>query len=393
MELIKRRPFGNTGLQVTQVSLGAMNLRLLESEQEARDLVNYALDRGVNLIDTARAYNGVTGDGTELESERIVGQEVAKRTDLTEPLIIVTKGHGYNPELFDEHIKISWEKLGLTRGENGKILMGRNEIRLVYFFHGISRERWDEISASGVIEHALNRRKEGLFTYLGFSSHQGHEQCISEALDTGKFQVVELPYNLFSPSFGQEQEKYGNFFKRIHEDGLALINMKAFAGNGMVERTKIFRDYCDISTENRIRFCLSNPWISTVDAGCRFKEELDEDLRASALPDFTEEEQESLIDQAAKVSGLIEGTCRECTHCLEKFTCPRDINFPEILALAARHKMAEGFGQDTENLKKTYGRIKLRADSCVACGECSPWCEYKLEIPPLMEEAHRLLSE
>ncbi len=392
MELIKRRPFGKTGLQVTQVSLGAMNLRMLQTEQEGRDLVNYALDRGINLIDTARAYNGTTGDGNELESEIIVGQEVSKRTDLTEPLIIVTKGHGYNPEAFDEYISTSWEKLGLQKGPDNKIFLGRNEIKLVYFFHGITRERWEEISSSGVIAHALKRRDEGRFTFLGFSSHQEHEECITEALDTGVFQVVELPYNLFSPSFGLDQEKYGNFFKRIHEEGLALINMKAFAGNGMVERTKIFQDYCDISPDKRIRFCLSNPYISTVDAGCRFKEELDEDLRISALPPYSEEEQKALLEEAAKVSGLIEGTCRECTHCLEKFSCPQEINFPEILALAARYKMAEGFGQDTDGLKEAYGKIALQADSCIACGECSPWCEYKLEIPPLMEEAHRLLA-
>ncbi|MBN2627436.1 MAG: aldo/keto reductase [Spirochaetales bacterium] len=392
MNLIKRRPFGKTGLQVTQVSLGAMNLRLLPSEKEARELVNYALDRGVNLIDTARAYNGTTGDGKELESEIIVGQEVAKRTDLTEPLIVVTKGHGYNPKAFDEHLNLSREKLGLTVGPEGEILMGRTEIRLVYFFHGISRERWDEIASSGVLEHALKRREEGLFTYLGFSSHTGHEECIAEALDTGVFQVVELPYNCFSPSFGREQERYGNFFRRIHDQGIALINMKAFAGNGMVERTEIFKDYCYISPENRLRFCLSNPWISTVDAGCRFREELDSNLAISAGPAYSEAEQEALIGEAAKVSALIEGTCRECTHCLEKFACPREINFPEILALSARHKMAAGFDQSVDGLKKAYAAIDLQADQCIACGECSPWCEYKLDIPPLMEEAHRLLA-
>lgn len=392
MNLIKRRPFGKTGLHVTQVSLGAMNLRMLPSEKEARALVNHALDRGINLIDTARAYNGTTGDGKELESEIIVGQEVARRTDLTEPLIIVTKGHGYNPDAFDEHLSLSRRKLGLTAGPKGEILMGKNEIRLVYFFHGISRERWDEIASSGVIEHALKRRDEGLFTYLGFSSHTGHEECIAEALDTGVFQVVELPYNLFSPSFGQDQKGYGNFFKRIHDEGIALINMKAYAGNGMVERTKIFKDYCDISPANRLRFCLSSPWISTVDAGCRFPEELEENLRVSEMPPLSEAEQAVLIGEAAKVSGLIEGTCRECTHCLEKFTCPREINFPEILALAARYKMAEGFGQSTEPLRAAYGEIERGAEECIACGQCSPWCEYKLDIPPLMEEAHRLLA-
>lgn len=393
MKAIKRRPFGNTGLTVTEVSLGAMNLRLRENARVGRELVNHALDKGINLIDTARAYNGTTGDGQPIESEVIVGQEVSKRSDLKEPLIIVTKGHGYNPDEFDKDLAISREKLGFTQGPKNEIMLGRTEIKLVYFFHGISKDRWEEMKSSGVLDHAKKRQDEGLFTFLGFSSHPGHEECISEALESDYFQVAELPFSLFAPGFGRDSEKYGNFFKRIHDKGIALINMKAFAGNGMVERTKIFKDYCDISPANRLKFCLSDPYISTVDAGCKFIEELDEDLAVSASPErFSPEEQEALIQEAAKVSGLMEGTCRECTHCLEKFSCPREINFPEILALSARYKMAEGFGMATDSLKKDYAAITLKADSCIACGLCSPWCEYKLDIPPLMEEAHRLLA-
>lgn len=157
MEKIKRRPFGKTGLTVTEVSLGAMNLRMRETAQEGRDLVNYALDRGINLIDTARAYNGPTGDGNMLESEIIVGEEVAKRTDIKEPLIIVTKGHGYNPDEFDSDLAISREKLGFTTGDDGKIMLGQTEIKLVYFFHGLTQERWDEMKSTNVLERAKKR--------------------------------------------------------------------------------------------------------------------------------------------------------------------------------------------------------------------------------------------
>lgn len=54
---VKRRPFGNMGLDVSEVSLGAMNLRMLNTIEEAEEMVNYTLDQGINLIDTARVYN------------------------------------------------------------------------------------------------------------------------------------------------------------------------------------------------------------------------------------------------------------------------------------------------------------------------------------------------
>ncbi len=71
---IKRRRFGRTGLEVTELSFGAMNLRLLKSFDDAYKIVNHVLDLGINLIDTARAYKGEIAPGVLLESERLWGR-------------------------------------------------------------------------------------------------------------------------------------------------------------------------------------------------------------------------------------------------------------------------------------------------------------------------------
>ncbi len=75
------RQLGRTGLRVSEISLGTVELgleyglaaqgeMLRPSEEEAARLLNRALDLGVNLIDTARAYG---------ESEAIVGRALASR--------------------------------------------------------------------------------------------------------------------------------------------------------------------------------------------------------------------------------------------------------------------------------------------------------------------------
>src|SRR5690554_3292814 len=99
---IKRRKLGRTGLSVTELSFGAMNLRLLDSPEQAYEILNYVLDKGINLIDTARAYNGENKHGQIMESEALVGNAICKRTDLKEPIVIITKGHGYTPEDYKE---------------------------------------------------------------------------------------------------------------------------------------------------------------------------------------------------------------------------------------------------------------------------------------------------
>lgn len=383
--LVKRRPFGKTGLNVSEVSLGAMNLRQLNTIDEGLEILNYVIDQGINLIDTARAYNGVNKSGQEVQSEALVGQVIASRTDIDEPMVIVTKGHGYTPEAFDEGLETSLKTLGVRQTENG-LFIGSTEIKLVYFFHGIKEDRWQSIKESGAIEHALKRQKEGKFTYLGFSSHYGDKKEIKEALDTGVFQVVELPYNVYNRALGEDGEI--DLIKYAHDMGVAIVNMKCFNGNGMVPATKIIGDVCDISYPQMLKFVLSNPYVSTIDAGAKRISEFEMDIKASVEAPLTADERSALKAEADKVSVQLNSICRECLHCLEKFSCPMDINFPAVLGVHARFSLAEAFNKDTKPYIEQYKALPdPKADACVACGGCVEWCEYHLDIPAMMAKA------
>ena len=74
---MRRKKLGRTNLEVSELSLGTVELGLdygidatRPSEDEACDLLHYALDRGINLIDTARAYG---------DAERIIGRALKNR--------------------------------------------------------------------------------------------------------------------------------------------------------------------------------------------------------------------------------------------------------------------------------------------------------------------------
>lgn len=76
------RPLGRTGVQVSMFCLGCAGLGNATPEAEAADLVDQALDAGINYLDTANIYG---------PSERLVGQALArngKRGDI----ILATKG-------------------------------------------------------------------------------------------------------------------------------------------------------------------------------------------------------------------------------------------------------------------------------------------------------------
>ncbi|MGI5898339.1 MAG: aldo/keto reductase [Christensenellales bacterium] len=387
---VKRRPFGNTGLMVSEVSFGAMNIRNLKTSGQAMEILDFVLDQGINLIDTARAYVGVNGSGETIVSEEFVGRAIAARDDIDEPIVIVTKGHAYNPASFDADFNASIKALGVKKTDQG-LFIGNTEIKLVYFFHGIKEDRWAEVKSSGAIDHALKRQAAGDFTYLGFSSHYGDGKEIKEALDTGVFQVIELPYNVFNRSLSEDGAF--DFIKYAHDMGIAIVNMKAFNGNGMVPTAKIIGDVCSITYPQMLRFCLSNPYISTVDAGAKYPAEFQTDINASLSSPMGDDERTALKAEADKVSAMLNDICRECMHCLEKFKCPQGINFPDILGIHARYSISRELGKATDDFSSQYQAIcGPLADACISCGECSTWCEYHLDIPPMMESAHRDLS-
>lgn len=386
---IKRRRFGRTDLHVSELSFGAMNLRTLNTTDEAYEMLNYVLDKGINLIDTARAYNGNNKQGEFVESEVLVGNAIRKRTDLDEPIVIVTKGHGYTLDTLKEDLETSRSKLGIEG--SGDLKIGSNAVKLVYFFHGINKERWTTMVESGVLKEAQELKSKGIINYIGFSSHYGDFAEIKEAIDTGIFDVIELPYNIFNRSLGED----GNIdlLQYIHKNDIGLINMKAFNGNGMVALYKVLKDFISIDYDTMLNFCLSNPYITTVDAGAIYPKQFEQDMKVAVGNRLTQNEIASLKNEADKISSYLNKTCRECMHCLEKFNCPQNIDFPGILATYSRYMISNKLEKDTSKFVQQYKNFSLNAENCIECGGCVPWCEYKLNIPEMLKEAHKILSE
>lgn len=80
------RNFGRTGMKVSQLALGCMMFGGRADEAESMRIIHGALERGINILDTADVYS-------QGKSEEIVGKAV-KASGLREQLIIATKVHG-----------------------------------------------------------------------------------------------------------------------------------------------------------------------------------------------------------------------------------------------------------------------------------------------------------
>ncbi len=389
MAELRRRRLGRTELQVTELAFGAMNLRRLDTVEEAYTILNYVLDQGVNLIDTARGYSGENREGVLVESEVLVGNAIRKRTDLAEPIVVVTKGHGYNHKELDQELETSLKKLGIQG--RGELKIGSNSVKLVYLFHGINETRWAEMCASKVIEKAQTLKADGVINFIGFSSHYAQGKEIKEALDTGVFDVAELPYNIFNPDLGEGGPI--NLLKYAYEREVGIINMKAFGGNSMPAIFNTLREYMSVDYPAMLRFCLSNPYISAVDAGAKYPQEFRLDVETAIGERLARKERERLTAEAGKVAPHMKNICRERMHCLEKFECPNGVPFPEILSVYSRYLVNEKLERDTTQFRELFRKRGFQADECIECGKCVPWCEYELNIPEMLKQAQQILGQ
>ena len=73
------RPLGTTDLQVSLICLGTMTWGQQNSEADGHQQLDYALDCGVNFIDTAEMYSVPTRAETQGSTERIIGSWLKAR--------------------------------------------------------------------------------------------------------------------------------------------------------------------------------------------------------------------------------------------------------------------------------------------------------------------------
>jgi aryl-alcohol dehydrogenase-like predicted oxidoreductase len=95
---MKMNRLGRTDLTVSRVCLGTMTFGEQNTEADAHSQLDYALERGINFIDTAEMYPVMPSPDTQGSTERHIGSWL-KKTGQRERIVLATKVAGPNPGL------------------------------------------------------------------------------------------------------------------------------------------------------------------------------------------------------------------------------------------------------------------------------------------------------
>ena len=185
------RRLGRTNLQVSEISLGTVELGMdygipvqgeqrRPSEADAARTLNCALDLGINLIDTARAYE---------ESEAIIGRALKSRRN---EYILATKIGSLSWESYTGRELRKQVEASIT--ESLRTLQ-TDTIDLLYI-HNATPEL---IQHGEIVEIMRRAREAGYARFIGTTTYG--EAAPLAVLEDGRFDCIQVAHNLLDRQF------------------------------------------------------------------------------------------------------------------------------------------------------------------------------------------------
>jgi predicted aldo/keto reductase-like oxidoreductase len=373
------RRFGKLDWEVSVLGFGAMRLPLVDKETgkvdepEAIRMMRYAVDHGVNYIDTAYPYHAG-------QSEVIVGNTL--KDGYREKVKVATKLPVWlveDEEAFDRYLNEQLERLQIEKID-------------FYLLHGLNSKTWPKVRDLGVIRWAEGAMADGRFDYLSFSFHDNFEAFKQIVDDYDNWASAQVQYNYMDVDYqaGRRGVEYAA------NKGLAVVVMEPLRGGRLAKVPGPVAEVWESATQKRspvewaLLWVWNQPEVSVALSGMSTMEQVVENVAIAdrARPGILTAEELTMVDQAREAyKGLAPIPCTNCRYCMP---CSGGVEIPRILQMYNEAMMYE----NPRVARWAYGELKeeQRADQCTKCGECMDACPQEMDIPEWLEKAHMFLA-
>lgn len=309
---MKYRTLGMTGLQVSEVGLGAFPISGMwkredgsnfgwtgTDDRESIALIHRSEELGINLIDTAEGY----GDG---HSEILTGKALQGRRDRWVVATKVQPNSGIDEHSRDE----AAVRRRITEACEGSLRRLQMETIDLYQLHAIPYD-W---AMPVVMETLAQLKTEGKIRWYGISTN--NREAIDKLRAFGPIHLLQIGYNLLERSADEllhwaKAEEIGTLIrvplakgmlsgKYSGERAAAMpkddLRYERFNRPETVDGLSKLPQLSFLATPQRtmvqaaLRFVLDHPGVSCVIAGAKNRRQIEENAAASDLPPLTEEE-------------------------------------------------------------------------------------------------------
>ena len=207
---VPRRSWGRTGLETSIIGMGGYHIGSAKDLDEAKRIVDEAIDAGINFFDNAWDYH----DG---KSEEWLGQALKGKRD---KVVLMTKvcTHGRDKNVGMEQLEQSLRRLQTDHLDVWQI----HEV--IYY------DDPDKIFApNGVIEALDLAKKQGKVRFVGFTGHKDPAIHLKMLSHNYPFDTVQMPLNCLDATFRSFENQV---LPEAQKRGIAVLGMKSMGGSG-----------------------------------------------------------------------------------------------------------------------------------------------------------------
>jgi len=209
---------GNTDIKVSKICLGTMTFGEQNNEAEAHEQLDYALNQGINFIDTAELYAVPTKPETQGKTEELIGTWIKARNN-RDQYILATKIVGPSPNLLYIRDPLNFSPTSIHTAVEGSLKRLQTDYIDLYQLHWPMRKTnffstlgyrhreddpWEEDFLT-ILETLDGLVKEGKIRHIGISNETPWGMSrflnLSEKHDLPRVVSIQNPYNLLNRAF------------------------------------------------------------------------------------------------------------------------------------------------------------------------------------------------
>ena len=366
-------------------------------DQEAiNQLVDYALDHGVNYFDTSPVY-------CKGRSEEATGIALSRHP--RDRYLVATKMSNFRTWTYEASIKMYRESFE-------KLQVDYIDYYLLHSFGGLDadgKSLFDQrFVDNGLMDFLLKEREAGRIRNLGWSFHGLQEEFdkVVALHDKYHWDFAQIQMNYVDWHYAHEIEPENvnaeHLYTELDKREIPVVIMEPLLGGRLGTLNDHMASMLKAQEPNRslaswaFRYLGMYPRIMTALSGMNLMEHLQDNIRSYAPFEPLSDSDMALLDRVAdEFAHFPTVPCTACQYCMP---CPYGLDIPGIFAhynkcLGEGNIVSEGTVEQREfrrarreyltSYDKSVDRLR-QADHCIDCGECLSHCPQHIQIPAKM---------